>query len=187
LVSTNRVIDLYLYTIIIGTGFVDVSFSIDATFGIIRISGAIDPNKLLTEVTKAGKHAELIVADVVGGNGGSDSGCGHSHFHPNSNHGNEYNGQYRFNEGRRYNHNEYNGTHGNVIPSYNQIQYQSDPYREYNGGHGNVIPSYNHIQYQSDPYRSNGVLALPPPSTPEQLHHQQLQHYNDTNNNCIIM
>jgi len=198
-------INIYLhFNHIIGIGFVDVSFSIDATHGIIRISGAIDPNKLLTEITKAGKHAELIAANVVDSSGGS--GSGHSHLIRNSNNGNgyehnEYNGnhsrEHRYNEyngnhGRGYHYNEYNGGHGDVVPSYNRIQYQSDRYRSSDvfalpAPSGNVVPSYNHIQYQSDPHPSNGVLALPPSSAPEQLQHQQLQHYYDTNNNCVIM
>ncbi|AES82224.2 hypothetical protein MTR_7g109930 [Medicago truncatula] len=165
----------------------DVSFTIDATHGIIRISGAIDPSKLLTEITKAGKHAELIAANVVGGSGG------HSHNEYNGNHGREYRyNEYNGDQSRGYHYNEYNGGHGNVVPSYNRIQYQSDRYRSNDvfalpAPSGNVVPSYNHIQYQSDPYPSNGILALPPPSASEQLQHQQLQHYNDTNNNCVIM
>ncbi|KAJ1412538.1 Heavy metal-associated domain superfamily [Sesbania bispinosa] len=45
----------------------DVSYSIDTTYGVIRISGQIDPNKLLTDIKKVGKHVELIHADCGGG------------------------------------------------------------------------------------------------------------------------
>ena len=64
--------------IIIGIGFVDVSYTIDATRGIIRISGAIDPNKILIDITKAGKHAELLAADI---GGSSSGGSGGRHYH----------------------------------------------------------------------------------------------------------
>ncbi|KAK2418868.1 hypothetical protein QL285_041025 [Trifolium repens] len=135
----------------IGIGFVDVSYTIDTLRGIIRISGAIDPNKLLTEIKKAGKHAELLHADI----GNNGVGGGQPHFHSNSNNGYGYN--------------------------------------EYNDVHGNMVPSYNNIQCQSDPYQSNGVLLLPAPPqeqwqhSQEQWQHPQIQQYHDTNNACVIM
>ncbi|GAU11318.1 hypothetical protein TSUD_343090 [Trifolium subterraneum] len=150
-------------------GIKDVSYTIDTVHGIIKISGAIDPNKLLTEIKKAGKHAELLHADI--GNGGGDNSqvqhadinnngavCGHPpHFHSNANNGQSYN--------------------------------------EYNGGHGNmIVPSYNNIQCQSDPYQSNGALVLTAPPqgqwqhSQEQWQHPQIQQYNDdTDNSCVIM
>ncbi|CAJ2631880.1 unnamed protein product [Trifolium pratense] len=139
-------------------GIKDVSYTIDTVHGIIRISGAIDPNKLLTEIKKAGKHAELIHADI--GNDGEHSrvhhadiinngiGGGHPQFHSNANNGYGYN--------------------------------------EYNGGHGNIVPSYNNIQCQSDPYQYNRAL-LPNAPPQEQWQHPQIQQYNDTDNPCIVM
>ncbi|AES71991.1 hypothetical protein MTR_3g084890 [Medicago truncatula] len=182
----------------------DVSFNIDATHGIIRISGAIDPIKLLTEIKKAGKHAELIAADISGNNNGG-SVVGHSHpnsnhrhaeliatdfdgsnnsgrvvghSHPNSNNRNEYmNNEYNGNHGHAY---HYNGNHGSRY---------GYGYNEYDGRHGNVVPYYNHNQSHSDPYQYNGVLAPHAPSASEQMQHQQIQHYydDDANNNCVIM
>ena len=62
----------------------------------------------MTEITKAGKHAKLIAADVVGGSGG-----GHSHFHLNVY---EYNGEYRYNEGRRYQSDLYRSNGVSALP-----------------------------------------------------------------------
>jgi len=116
----------------------------------------------LTEIKKAGKHVELIAADI-----GDNSGRVLGQTHPNSNHKNEYMN------------NEYNG---NFDSKYGY------GYNEYDDIHGNVIPYYNHNQYHSDPYQYNGVLAPHAPSASEQMQHQQLQHYyDDTNNNCVIM
>jgi len=133
--------------------------SIDATHGIIQISGAIDPIKLLTEIKKAEKHAELIATDI-GDN--SDHVLGQSH--PNSNHRNEYmNNEYNGNHGPAYHHhNDYNGNFGSKY---------GYGYNEYDGKHGNVVPYYNHNQYHSDPYQYNDVLAPQAPSASEQMQH----------------
>jgi len=165
--SRNVIALLFVTYIFVIIGIVDVSFNIDATHGIIRISGAIDPMKLLTEIKKAGKHAELIAADISGSNNNNNGGSVVGHSHPNSNHRTEYKN------------NEYNGNHSSRY---------GYGYNEYDGRHGNVIPcySYNHNQYHSDPYQYNVVLAPHAPSASEQM---QLQHYydDDTNNNCVIM
>jgi hypothetical protein len=73
--------------IIIGIGFADVSYTIDASRGIIRISGAIDPNKILIDITKAGKHAELLAADI---GGSSSGGSGGRHHHSRGHWSNPY-------------------------------------------------------------------------------------------------
>ncbi|KAK7337560.1 hypothetical protein VNO77_18141 [Canavalia gladiata] len=61
----------------------DVSYSIDAAHGVVRISGEINPNKLLNNIKKAGKHVELIHAE-----------CGDGYSCYNHGYGYDYEGRY---------------------------------------------------------------------------------------------
>ncbi|XP_061366236.1 heavy metal-associated isoprenylated plant protein 34-like [Gastrolobium bilobum] len=150
----------------------DVSFTIDTESGIIRISGKIDPNKLLTDIKRAGKHAELIYAE-----------CGeHS----------------RYNYGSGYG---YNGGYEKMEPQYSYPYYESQPHYGFNAkpSHVHLLPPpsepaalcYEPYNGGYEPNRFNGRLALtagprhvpllPPPSAPPQ------NKYNPNDPSCNIM
>lgn len=144
--------------IIVGNGIVDVSYSIDTTHGIIRISGIIDPNKLFTDIKRAGKHAELLHADIGAAVGGGSDGGGGEHSHSNI-------GYYYSNN------NEHNVGYGNLVPSYN-VQPQHGNYQ----CNGVLVPT------------STALEPWHPPSSSQQCHlPTTYPQYYDTNNTCNIM
>ena len=96
--------------------FVDVSYSIDVARGIVSISGEINPNKLLTDIKKAGKHAELIHAD-----------CGVAHSQPNNGYVYDYDG--RYGQLEPHTPSSYNYV---AQPGHGYIQIQYDPH-QFNG------------------------------------------------------
>lgn len=114
-----------------GFGFVDVSYSIDTAHGVIHISGEIDPHKLLTDIKKVGKHAELIHADCGGGG---------QYSHPNYSHpGYEYDGRYT------HNHTNYPYYESKPVHGYNnQSQYDPLQYHQYSNGLLPTAPEQRH-------------------------------------------
>lgn len=114
-----------------GFGFVDVSYSIDTAHGVIHISGEIDPHKLLTDIKKVGKHAELIHADCGGGG---------QYSHPNYSHpGYEHDGRYT------HNHTNYPYYESKPVHGYNnQSQYDPLQYHQYSNGLLPTAPEQRH-------------------------------------------